>query len=125
VRRTGRWRRQGANSLASNDVVAVHSGYKKYRDDLLEEGVDIYELRPDSTMKQRWSLLSTESRSGLHTKTMVVDRRHVVIGSYNLDPRSADINTELALLIDSPEFGARVGEFLDDGVRRRMPIGSP
>ncbi len=104
------------NSMASNDVAAVVSGYKKYRDDLLEAGAEIYELRPDSAMKQQWSLLSTKSRSGLHTKAMVVDREHVVIGSYNLDPRSADINSELALLADSPAFGERVGAFLDEGV---------
>ena len=49
------------NSLASNDVLAVHSGYQKYRDDLLENGVEMYELRPDSTMEQlRWSGLSCE-----------------------------------------------------------------
>ena len=64
------------NSLASNDVVAVYSGYQKYRDDLLENGAEIYELRPDFTMNQlRWSPLSSTSRAGLHTKAMVVDRR--------------------------------------------------
>jgi putative cardiolipin synthase len=105
------------NSLASNDVVAVHSGYRKYRDDLLEQGVEIYELRPDSAMKQRWSALSWRSRAGLHAKAMVVDRRYTVIGSYNLDPRSADINTELALLVDSPEFAGKIVEFFDDGVK--------
>jgi putative cardiolipin synthase len=104
------------NSMASNDVAAVVSGYKKYRKKLLEVGAEIYELRPDSAMKRQWSLLSTKSRSGLHTKTMVVDREHVVIGSYNLDPRSADINSECALLVDSPAFGERVGAFLDEGV---------
>ena len=51
------------------------------------------------------------SRSGLHAKAMVVDRRYVVVGSYTLDPRSADINTELALLIDSPSFAQKVAEF--------------
>ena len=106
------------NSLASNDVLAVHSGYQKYRDDLLENGVEIYELRPDSTMQQlRWSGLSWKSRAGLHAKAMVVDRRYVVVGSYNLDPRSADINTELALLVDSPAFAEMVAEFFDDGVK--------
>jgi putative cardiolipin synthase len=106
------------NSLASNDVVAVHSGYQKYRDDLLANGVEIYELRPDSSMQQlRWSSLSWKSHAGLHTKAMVVDRRYVVIGSYNLDPRSADINTELALLVDSPAFAEMVAEFFDDGVK--------
>jgi cardiolipin synthase C len=107
------------NSLASNDVVPVHSGYQKYRDDLLENGVEIYELRPDSTMERlRWSgLTSLKSRAGLHAKAMVVDRRYVVVGSYNLDPRSADINTELALLVDSPAFAELVAEFFDDGVK--------
>jgi putative cardiolipin synthase len=104
------------NSLASNDVAAVASGYKKYRKELLEVGAEIYELRPDSSMKRQWSLLSTKSRSGLHTKAMVVDRKHVLIGSCNLDPRSADINSELALLADSPAFGERVGAFFDEGV---------
>ena len=104
------------NSMASNDVAAVVSGYKKYRKELLEVGAEIYELRPDSTMRRQWSLLSTKSRSGLHTKAMVVDRRHVLIGSCNLDPRSADINSELALVADSPAFGERVGAFFDEGV---------
>jgi cardiolipin synthase C len=106
------------NSLASNDVLAVHSGYQKYRDDLLENGVEIYEVRPDSRMEQlRWSGLSWKSRAGLHAKAMVVDRRYVVVGSYNLDPRSADINTELALLVDSPKFAEMVAEFFDDGIK--------
>ncbi len=104
------------NSMASNDVAAVVSGYKKYRKELLEVGAELYELRPDSTMRRQWSLLSTKSRSGLHTKAMVVDRKHVLIGSCNLDPRSADINSELALLADSPAFGERVGAFFDEGV---------
>lgn len=104
------------NSMASNDVAAVVSGYKKYRKRLLEAGAELYELRPDSAAKQQWSLLSTKSRSGLHTKAMVFDRRHVVIGSCNLDPRSADINSELALLADSPRFGELVGAFFDEGV---------
>jgi putative cardiolipin synthase len=106
------------NSLASNDLVSVHSGYQKYRDDLLENGVEMYELRPDSSMEElRWSGFSARSRAGLHAKAMVVDRRYVVVGSYNLDPRSADINTELALLVDSPSFAEKVAEFFDDGVK--------
>ncbi len=107
------------NSLASNDVISVYSGYQKYRDDLLENGVEIYELRPDSIMDRlRWSgLPSLKSHAGLHAKAMVVDRRYVVVGSYNLDPRSADINTELALLVDSPAFAELVAEFFDDGVK--------
>jgi cardiolipin synthase C len=105
------------NSLISNDVAVVHSGYRKYREDLLELGVEIYELRPDSEMKRRWSVVSTRSRAGLHTKAMVIDRRHVVVGSFNLDPRSADINTEAVLLVDSETFGERVAAYLDEGVQ--------
>jgi putative cardiolipin synthase len=105
------------NSLASNDVVAVHSGYKKLRKELVEAGLELYELRPDSRMKERWSLLSWRSRSGLHTKAMVVDREVAMIGSYNFDPRSANINSECALLVESPVFAERVAEYLDEGVR--------
>jgi putative cardiolipin synthase len=106
------------NSLASNDVLAVHSGYQKYLDDMLESGVEIYEVRPDSSMQQlTWSASPSKLHAGLHAKAMVVDRRYVVVGSYNLDPRSADINTELALLVDSPAFAELVAEFFADGVR--------
>ena len=104
------------NSLATNDVAAVHAGYEKAREELLRNGVELHELRPDSAMKERWSLLSVRSRAALHAKTLVVDRRWSVIGSYNLDPRSADINTELVLLVDSPTFAAKLVEFLDSGV---------
>jgi putative cardiolipin synthase len=103
------------NSLASNDVAAVYAGYKRTRKELLRNGVELHELRPDSAMKEEWSLLSTQSRAGLHAKTAVFDRRWSVIGSYNLDPRSADINTELVLLVDSPAFAARLVEFVDTG----------
>jgi putative cardiolipin synthase len=61
-------------------------------------------------------VLSLESRAGLHAKTMLVDGRRAVIGSYNLDPRSAEINTEMVLLVESPVFGAQLREFLDEGV---------
>ena len=106
------------NSMASNDLLAVHSGYQKYREALLENGVEIYELRPDASVRQlRWTSASEQSRAGLHAKAMVVDRRYVVVGSYNLDPRSADINTELALLVDSPVFAEMVAQFFEDGIK--------
>jgi putative cardiolipin synthase len=106
------------NSLASNDLLSVHSGYQKYRDDMIENGVEIYEVRPDATMQNlRWASTSAASHAGLHAKAMVVDRRYVVVGSYNLDPRSADINTELALLIDSPRFAELVVEVFEDGIK--------
>jgi len=103
------------NSLASNDVIAAHAGHAKYRRQLVGNGVELYELRPDiGVLKQ--SLISTESKAGLHTKAMVFDRESVFIGSFNLDPRSANINTEAGVYVESPEFAERVIDFLDEGV---------
>jgi len=104
------------NSLVTNDVLAAHSGYANYREEMLEAGVDLYELRPDPDVMHRWSRLSAESRASLHTKALVVDERLVFIGSFNMDPRSAHINMEVGLLVDSPELGALVAAHLDEGV---------
>lgn len=90
------------NALAATDVVAVHSGYAKRRKTLLKHGVNAYEIKasPDVDPKA-WSI---ESNSSLHAKTFVIDRRWVFVGSFNLDPRSAWLNTEMGILIDSPKL---------------------
>jgi len=97
------------NSLAATDVAAVHAGYKKSRRDLLEGGVELYEMRPklsgDRDSQQKLSF-SGSSGASLHAKMFVFDRRRVFVGSMNLDPRSVDINTEIGLLIDSPELAS-------------------
>ena len=104
------------NSLASNDVVAAHAGYSKTRDDLIANGVEIYEMRPDAgAIKQQ--LVAGDSKAALHTKALVFDRESVFIGSFNLDPRSASINTEAGLYVESPELAAQVLEYMDEGVR--------
>ena len=91
------------NSLASNDMLPAHSGYAKTRRRLLENGMELYELRPDTdAFRPGWSLLSGRSPAALHTKAMAFDREAVFIGSFNLDPRSAVINTEAGLYIESP-----------------------
>lgn len=92
------------NSLASNNHTAVHSGYAKYRHRLLEAGVELYEARADA-VTQTSDGVQAESMT-LHTKSMIIDRRFVFIGSLNLDPRSIDINSEMGMLIDSPELAA-------------------
>jgi len=104
------------NSLASNDVVAAHAGYSQSRKALIENGVEIYELRPDAgIIKQR--NYSADSKSGLHAKAMVFDRESVFIGSFNLDPRSFNINTEAGLYVESPELAEQVAAFMEEGVR--------
>jgi putative cardiolipin synthase len=104
------------NSLASNDVVAAHAGYAKRREDLVEAGMELYEYRPDS-MVGKTRAWRGESKAALHTKAMVFDREAVFIGSFNLDPRSSDINTEAGLYVESPELAQQVAAYLDEGVR--------
>ena len=106
------------NSLATNDVAAAHAGYAKYRRDLIRSGVEVYELRPDAASeKKSWSLLAGRSKASLHTKAGVVDREVVAIGSFNLDPRSTALNTEIVILVKSAALAAQVIDFMDDGVR--------
>jgi len=104
------------NSLASNDVLAAHAGYAKGRKELLANGMEIYEMRPDAGVIKK-KVISGRSKAALHTKAIVFDRKSVFIGSFNLDPRSADINTEAGLYVESPELAAQVIEYMDEGVR--------
>ena len=104
------------NSLASNDVVAAHAGYAKRRKGLLEAGVELYEYRPDS-MVGKTRAWRGESKAALHTKAVVFDRESVFIGSFNLDLRSSDINTEAGLYVESPELAEQVIAYMDEGVR--------
>jgi putative cardiolipin synthase len=105
-----------SNSAASTDVLPAQAGYANTRRALLQAGVDLYELRPDTNMKRQWSLLAWRSRAALHAKTMAFDRQSVWIGSFNLDPRSIGLNTEIGLMIDSPEVATQVAELMEEGV---------
>jgi cardiolipin synthase C len=110
------------NSLASNDMLLAHSGYAKTRRRLLENGMELYELRPDTdAFRPGWSLLSGRSPAALHTKAMVFDHEAVFIGSFNLDPRSAVINTEAGLYIESRELAEKLTAYMATGV---MPANS-
>lgn len=104
------------NSLASNDVLAAHAGYSMSRKQMIKNGVELYELRPDPGAVRK-KILSGTSKAALHTKAIVFDRKDVFIGSFNLDPRSGDINTEAGLYVESPELAAQVIAYLDEGVR--------
>jgi putative cardiolipin synthase len=105
------------NSLASNDMLPAHSGYAKTRRRLLENGMELYELRPDTdAFRPGWSLLSGRSPAALHTKAMTFDGEAVFIGSFNLDPRSAVINTEAGLYIESPELAKKLTAYMATGV---------
>lgn len=95
------------NSLAATDVVAVHGGYAKYRRPLLAAGVAIHELKPGPE-EDRPSLLGSRGGAALHTKALVVDGRLSFVGSFNLDPRSAALNTEMGAFVRNPAVAKEV-----------------
>ncbi len=103
------------NSLASHDVPAVNSHYEPWRDDFLEAGVELYEFRSDPAIQSTVVDVPPVQAefTGLHSKTAVVDRRYVFVGSMNLDPRSAKINTEMGAIVDSPELAADLAALIE------------
>lgn len=100
------------NSLASTDVVAVHSGYARYREPLLRGGVELHEYLADSArpVPAHHRMRVGTSNSTLHAKVVIYDRKRLWIGSANFDPRSAAINTETGVMIDSEELAKRVAD---------------
>ena len=104
------------NSLAATDVGAVHSGYQRYRDALLEGGVVLYELKPGAvplTKTDEKAKGYGSSRASLHAKTFVFDRSAVFIGSLNLDPRSMRLNTEIGVVCESAPLAENIAGALE------------
>lgn len=106
------------NSLAATDVAAAHAGYARQRETLLRAGVRLFELKPayptaPTTVPHRRPHLSG-SQASLHAKTFAIDGRQLFVGSFNLDPRSARLNTEIGLLVDSPALAAQLATALDE-----------
>ncbi len=102
------------NSLASTDNVEAFSSYQSDRENLLNTGVEVYEFRPDA--EERTKIMTGELQAtlehkpifGLHAKSMVIDGKIAVIGTFNLDPRSANLNTECIAIIPSEEIAQSV-----------------
>jgi putative cardiolipin synthase len=101
------------NSLATTDVIAVHSAYAPYRAALLDLDVELWELRRFAGQQGRASAFGGASLASLHAKIYVYDRRRLFVGSVNLDPRSVNLNTEAGVLITQPEL-AEQGRALFD-----------
>jgi putative cardiolipin synthase len=108
------------NSLASNDVSAVHAGYSKYRRTLLRCGVRLFEL--DETLKDRESRMFTWlpglAKSSLHAKTMVFDGEIMFVGSFNFDKRSLIINNEIGLLFHDPAVAGASAKSFEENVHK-------
>jgi len=108
------------NSLEATDVPAVHAGYAKRRKALLASGIRLYELRrllPRLQEERDPGRLGSSSASSLHAKTFAVDRSRVFVGSFNFDPRSSLLNTEMGFVIDS----ARMARQVDDAFAGPIP----
>ena len=101
------------NSLGATDEPVVHLGYKRYREDMLRLGIDLYELSSSRVKDNQRMFLFGSSLGRLHAKLVVIDRKRLFIGSMNLDPRSATINTELGAVIDSPQLAKELLRIID------------
>ena len=116
------------NSLAATDVMAVHAGYARHRRALLAAGIELHELKvhassPVGEAAPAWrTRLGFSSAASLHGKVFLADGQRLFIGSFNLDPRSANLNTEMGLVIDSPalnrELSAQIERDLPGGAYR-------
>lgn len=107
------------NSLASHDVPAVNSHYKQWRKPILEAGAELYEIRHDAAIQPIVADTPPTHATfmGLHSKGMVVDRERVYIGSMNYDRRSAQINTEMGVFVESPGLAAALAQLIERDVQ--------
>jgi putative cardiolipin synthase len=93
------------NSLASTDNLQAFSGYKKQRHELLKMGLHIFEYKPRPKVQQQLleryaDIKSKQPVFAIHAKTMVIDSQVLYIGTYNLDPRSENLNTEVGIIVN-------------------------
>lgn len=104
------------NSYEATDVAAVHAGYIKRRKALLKAGMEIYELKKQSSsdfLEKKHKKVYQSSGSSLHAKTFIIDNKRVFIGSFNFDPRSANLNTELGFVIHSSALAQQIGNMFN------------
>ena len=118
IRKRGVRMRVLTNSLASNDAVAAHAGYARYREGLLGMGVEIYEMRAEQrgTLSNFGTGSKGASRASLHAKAVVVDNRLLVVGSMNLDLRSKLQNSEVAIVIRNRKLAAEATALIEPGM---------
>ena len=110
------------NAYEATDVPLVHAGYAKHRKELLQSGVALYEMQrlapPNKEQRPRLNPLGS-SGSSLHAKTFAVDGERAFVGSFNFDPRSALLNTELGFVIDSPMLAGQIEKAFNTEVPQR------
>jgi len=107
------------NSLAANNQFTVHGGYAPSRKPLLKAGVKIYEVRPDADVAGTEFVNAGGAKATLHTKAFIVDDKETFIGSFNFDPRSAYINTELGVIIRDPELSLVFSILIEEALQQQ------
>lgn len=110
------------NSLASTDNLQAFSGYHKQRDDILAAGIRVYEFKPRPDIQRqlidRYAALEKSAPIfAIHAKTLVVDGERVYIGTFNLDPRSTNLNTEVGALIDDAGIATDIERVIEIDMR--------
>jgi len=109
--------RINTNSLASSDNMQAFSGYRNQRNMLKKMGIAVYEFRPDAESQKnlmaRYQRIK-EPKFSLHAKTVVVDSSKVYIGTFNLDPRSVNLNTETGVIIDNDVLAKQIEAAIDE-----------
>tara|TARA_R110000796_G_scaffold252568_1_gene387897 strand:+ start:24495 stop:26036 length:1542 start_codon:yes stop_codon:yes gene_type:complete len=98
------------NSLATTDVLAVHSSYAAYRVPMLKNGIRLWELQPMAAKQERPNTFISDSVASLHAKSFVFDRYKLFVGSINLDPRSITLNTEAGVMVYQKELAERMAD---------------
>jgi putative cardiolipin synthase len=106
------------NSLAANNQSSVHGGYAPSRKPLLKNGIRLFEVRADASVSGSELVAASGAKATLHTKAFVVDRRELFIGSFNFDPRSANINTELGVIIRSPKLSEWLASSVEESLKK-------
>jgi putative cardiolipin synthase len=108
------------NSLASNNHINAHTAYKRWRERLIEAGIELYEARADSSAIGYYTTPPTQPGFlGLHSKATVVDDTWCYVGSPNVDPRSMVLNTENGFFVESVDLAARVTELIERDIEPR------
>jgi putative cardiolipin synthase len=112
------------NSLAANDVPIVFAGYKGYRWDLIRGGVELYEFKPLLTKEERKKEDKKEdkkwigsSRASLHAKSLGFDRQKIFVGSFNVDPRSVVLNTEMGIIFENEHYAQKLGTGFEEKIK--------
>lgn len=114
--------RISTNSLASTDNIPAFAGYSSQRGDLLDAGIELYEFKPspaiqDQLIERYPRIAESDPVFAIHAKSMVIDDETIFIGTFNLDPRSANLNTEVGVLIENKELARQLSESIERDIR--------